>query len=144
MIYPSAVTKNPLVRLLISPLPARMKRVVFLASLTAIAKQTTVPEKTLINKLNRVLNLSTTGDAALKFPMHVSKLIWEDKQVFQEDIKRLMGKDCSSAESYAQSIVESTPPWLKYADRQGLIDDVVMLFADDNCIFRSAQEPALN
>lgn len=134
---PCAVTKNPMIRLLITWLPARMKRIVFLASLTAIAKETNVPEEHLISKLNAVLNLSTTGDAALKLPIHISQLIWADKTVFTADIRTLThceGSELDAVKS-AEHIATAVPAWFKYGEKTDLVKDIVSLFKADSCIF---------
>lgn len=113
-----------------------MKRIVFLASLTAIAKKTTVPEQALIGKLNTVLHLSTTGDAALKLPIHISQLIWSNQQVFKEDIAYLSGcEGGGQSKQCAERIAEATPEWFTYAEPNALVADILTLFSHDNAIF---------
>ena len=133
----SVITTNPFVRAIITVLPARMKRIVFLASLTAIAKESNVPEKALLVKLNTLLNLSSTGDAALKLPIHISQLIWANKQVFKADIQTL--RSCQTNDALAQTsaehIVQATPDWFSYAEPTTLIKDILALFGQDSCIF---------
>lgn len=140
MTQSSAITKNPLVRLTIGALPSRMKRIVFLASLTAIAKNSNVPEKALIHKLNEVLQLSATGDAALKFPIHVSQLIWADKTVFKTDIRQLT--ECHGTEQEAvlsaQNIATRLPDWFRYDAIPVVAKDIMALFKSDSCIFPAA------
>lgn len=134
---PCALTKNPLIRILITWLPARMKRIVFLASLTAIAKESNVPEKELISKLNALLSLSTTGDAALKLPIHISHLIWADKAVFKADIQTLTeceGNEVDAVKS-AEHIASSVPAWFKYGEKGALVKDIIALFKADSRIF---------
>lgn len=137
MQHPSAVTKNPLIRAVITLLPRRMKRIVFLASLTAIAKETTVPDKWLIEKLNRSLSLCSTGDAALKLPIHCSQLIWSNQQVFKEDIQKLSAshEDDTGATESAERIATATPEWFSYDDRSTVIKDIIALFSQASCIF---------
>ena len=138
----NAVTKNPFIRALVGALPRRMKRIVFLASLTAIAKQSNVPERALMEKLNEVLRLSTTGDTTLKLPIYISELIWANKQVFRADIDQLT--QCTQAPELghrcAERIAEATPPWLSYAEPAALADDIVALFSRASCLF--APSPA--
>jgi hypothetical protein len=132
-----AVTKNFFIRALITALPSRMKRIVFLASLTAIAKESNVPEKVLLGKLNEVLNLSSTGDAALKLPIHISKLIWANEQVFKADIQLLTKcqEDPQMAQQSAERIAGATPKWFVYGDKGALINDILALFSTSNRIF---------
>lgn len=144
MISPSATTSNPMVRFAVKSLPSRMKRIVVLASLTAIAKKTKVPERALIKKLNQVLQLSTE-DAALKLPIHVSRLIWTNTTVFDEDLQRLT--QCNGHEEVAQQaahkVAELLPDWLRYAPVALVVKDIMDLFADDSCIFPAAGTQAL-
>jgi len=141
MMHPSAITQNPLVRWTVGALPARMKRIVFLASLTAIAKDSNVPEKALIHKLNEVLHLSSTGDAALKFPIHVSQLIWADKSVYSKDIQQL--SECTGTEkeavASAEKIASALPEWFRYNDVPTVVKDIMALFKSDSCIFPAAR-----
>ena len=118
-------------------MPSRMKRIVYLASLTAIAKETNIPEKALINKLNRVLHLSSTGDDALKLPIHLSQLIWADKVVFRQDVKKLTTCEPDEVKAYAERIVKATPSWFSYGSAGMLVDDIVALFRKDNDIFEN-------
>jgi hypothetical protein len=133
-----AVTKNFLVRALITILPRRMRRIVYLASLTAIAVDSNVPERALMQKLNVLLDLSSTGDAALKLPIHVSKLIWANKQVFEKDIAVLScahANDDHHALQSAERIVAATPAWFEYGHPGDSIKDLMTLFSTDNHVF---------
>jgi len=136
----SAITNNPLIRFTVGHLPSHLKRLTFLASLTAIAKNSNVPEKALIHKLNEVLDLSDHGDSALKFPIHVSRLIWANQEVFQADIQRLT--ECRGTEVEAQAsaekIASSTPDWLRYGSISEVTKDIMALFKSDSCIFPAA------
>lgn len=144
MISSTAFTKNPMVRILITFLPARMKRIVFLASLTAIAKESNIPEEALLSKLNKVLSLSTTGNDALKLPIHVSKLIWANKEVFKKDIQLLTqceGTEKAAVQS-AEHIAASTPQWFKYGEKGEVVNDIMALFKSDSCIFPGQPQAA--
>lgn len=141
MITKSAITRNPLIRLAVGHLPRHLKRLTFLASLTAIAKNSNKPEKALIHKLNEVLDLSDHGDGALKFPIHVSRLIWANQEVFQADIQTLTecrGTEDEAAKS-AQKIASATPDWLRYGAVEEVAKDIMALFKSDSCIFPSAR-----
>ena len=133
----SAVTKNPMIRIIITWLPARMKRMVFLASLTAIAKGSNIPEEMLLSKLNTVLKLSTTGDSSLKLPIHIGKLIWADKTVYTKDIQTLTHCEGSeqAAVNSAEHIAATIPSWFKYGEKKDLVQDIMALFKADSCIF---------
>ncbi len=122
-------------RAVMKVMPSRMKRIIYLASLTAIAKETNIPEKALINKLNRVLHLSSTGDDALKLPIHLSQLIWADKVVFRQDVKKLTTCEPDEVKACAERLVKATPSWFSYGSASMLTDDIIALFRKDNDIF---------
>lgn len=133
----SAASNNFFLKHSIQMLPARMKRLVFLASLTAIAKNTKIPEEHLISKLNSLLNLSSTGDAALKFPIHISQLIWANKEIFKNEIQTLTEEQTETYEAVesAVKIVDATPGWFRYADKEVLIKDLLSLFINQKGVF---------
>lgn len=130
-----AINTNPLMRFVMKVMPSRMKRIIYLASLTAIAKETNIPEKMLIKKLNRVLHLSSTGDDALKLPIHLSQLIWANKVVFRQDVKKMTMCEPEEAKACAERIVNATPSWFSYGSASMLIDDIMALFRKENDIF---------
>lgn len=112
-----------------------MKRIMYLASLTAVARETNVPEQALIQKLNHVLHLSSTGDAALKLPIHLSQLIWANKVVFRQDIQRLVSCEPEEAQACAERIVDATPKWFSYGNQAAVIKDILQLFRKENHLF---------
>lgn len=134
----NVITKNPLVKFCIGMLPSNMKRIMYLASLAAIVKETTVPEKALIAKLNDVLKLSTVDENSLKLPIYLSKLIWQSNGVFKVEIDTL--KNCEGDDEQAivsaNRIAESTPPWFIYDSPKIMSRDLIALFTKENKIFR--------
>lgn len=139
----SAINPNPLLKMIISRLPGRMKRMVFLASLAAVANDTGIPEKDLIRKLNQVMGLSTTGDSALHLPIAVSSVIWKNKELLKKEIKTLA--DCTDADGTAQEcamrIANATPQWMTGADSpQDVAQDVIKMFTKEGGPF-SANAP---
>jgi hypothetical protein len=134
----TAVTSNPLVRLAIGVLPDRMKRIMYLASLMAIAKDSNIPEEKLISKLNKVLKLSTTNDAALKLPIFLSQLIWSNETVFKADIETLTNCDSTDALAIesADRITSSIPSWFTYSSHSNMSKDLIALFSKESRLFR--------
>ncbi len=61
----NANTENGLVRFFVERMPAHLKRLVFLSSLTGVALNSKEPNDEFIGKLNSIMNLSDTGDNAL-------------------------------------------------------------------------------
>jgi hypothetical protein len=133
----SAINCNPFISFSIRFLPARMKRLMYLASLTAIAKGTKIPEEQMMSKLNTLLNLSTTGDAALKLPIYISQLIWSNKEVFKNDIEVLTKApgQTESAKESASRIIDATPTWFKYGDKQTVMHDILEIFTGNKGMF---------
>lgn len=125
----SAINSSVLLRLSLSILPGRMKRLVFLASLAAYAENTKIPEQDFMRKLNEVLNLSTSSDNAMKFPIHISRVIWSNKKVFQEDIETLVNTtDQQEARDCATRIASAVPKWLTGENQEAVINDIIKLF----------------
>lgn len=137
----SAFTKNPTLRFLISSLPGRMRRLVFLASLAGVARETKVYDETLIKKLNTILQLSTTSAEALRLPIHVSSVIWSNKSAFAEEIKTLVACRTvdATALTCATTIANASPTWLVGDNLSLVIKDILDLFTKDGSPFLRTQ-----
>lgn len=110
---------------------------VFMSSLASIAQDKTKNDKVFIQKLNNLLQLSTFSDNALKLPMHISSIIWSNKQILEQEINQLT--QCTQADEKAHEsalrIVESTPEWLLGNNPTAAIKDIIALFTKDGSPF---------
>lgn len=136
----SATTDNQFIKLIVKALPSRLKRIVFLASITAAAKDANEADDEFIDKLNSLMQLSNTGNDALRLPIYINKLIWKHKEYIQKDLDLLTGptSDESIRLACLKHIDQLTPTWLKYADRETMVDDLTKLFQCDNLFNRAA------
>lgn len=133
------INKNPMIRFFIRFLPNRMKRLTFLASLAAVAKNTEEPNQEMIQKLNNLLGLASTGDAALKLPISVSSLIWSNKDIVVGDIY-LLSKSHDGAPyvlESAERIVNALPTWFLYDNKENIVHDILELFTSCEEMFPS-------
>jgi hypothetical protein len=99
----NANTENGLVRFFVERMPAHLKRLVFLSSLTGVALNSKEPDDEFIGKLNSIMNLSDTGDKALRLPIYVNGLIWKYKEHIQSDLDTL--KNPTISREQKQTIV---------------------------------------
>lgn len=133
-----ANTESRVIQFFVEHLPLRLKRMVFLASITGVASNTSEPDDEFINKLNSILNLSNTGNGALKLPIYVSGIIWKHKERILVDIDTL--KDPKTNEEVKQECISrierQTSTWLKYADSETIMRDMRSLFSPSNNLFK--------
>ena len=128
-----------MIRFFIRCLPNRIKRLTFLASLAAVAKNTKEPNQEMIQKLNNLLGLASTGDAALKLPISVSSLIWSNKDVVGGDIYLLSNSNNSAPYNLesAERIVAALPTWFLYDEKENIVHDILELFTSCEEMFPS-------
>lgn len=135
-----ATTDNRFIQYLVNRLPSHLKRIIFLASITAVAKDVKEADDEFIDKLNELMQLSNTGNNALKLPIFINKLIWSHKECIQRDLDVLTSSvsDVQVRQECVDRIDQYTPTWLKYADRDTIIGDLNKLFQCGNSLFKQA------
>lgn len=135
-----ATTDNRVIQYLVNRLPSHLKRIIFLASITAVAKDVKEADDEFISKLNELMQLSNSGNNALKLPIYINKLIWSHKECIQEELDALTSPVCDpqSRQHCVDRINQFTPSWLKYADQDTIIGDLNKLFQSDNNLFSRA------
>jgi hypothetical protein len=131
------LTSNPLLKFCIKSFPQQTKRLVFIASLAAIARDTSIPEESLIKKLDALFLLSLNNSNALKLPISLCNLIWSNKSVFKKDIDILKEQKSTPQEMQqsAMRIAYSIPAWFSYSDKNTLMQDIKKLFSKENHMF---------
>lgn len=136
----SATTDNRLIQYLVNRLPSHLKRIIFLASITAAAKNVSETDDEFIDKLNSLMQLSNTGNNALKLPIYINRLIWKHREYIQKDLDTLVcpTSDDQSKQACVDRIDQLTPTWLKYADRETIVGDLNKLFRCNNLFSRAA------
>lgn len=133
----NATTDNRAIQYIVNRLPSHLKRIIFLASITALAKNLKEPDDEFIGKLNDLMQLSNTGNNALKLPIYINKLIWSHRECIQEELNVLTSSTCDpqSRQHCVDRINSFTPSWLKYADQDTIIGDLNRLFQKENSLF---------
>lgn len=133
-----ANTENTIVKFFVVNLPVHLKRMVFLASITGVASNSKEPDDEFISKLNTLLNLSDTGDSALKLPIYVSGIIWKYKDRIQSDLDMLKNPLTDEIKKHEciSRIEKQTSTWLKYADSDTIMQDMCKLFNASNNLFK--------
>lgn len=136
----TATTDNRFIQYLVNRLPSHLKRIIFLASITAAAKNVSETDDEFIDKLNSLMQLSNTGNNALKLPIYINRLIWKHREYIQEDLDTLVcpTSDDQSKQACVDRIDQLTPTWLKYADRETIVGDLNKLFRCNNLFSRAA------
>ncbi len=112
-------------QILTKVLPSRAKRMILLSSLFAqICSPKDQIDPRTIHSLNKLMALSHE-DQALKFPMHLSKVIWRgDKNT----ITLYPSDDQLSIEQTIERLVSNIPSWLAYSSLDIIKEDIRQLF----------------
>ena len=113
-------------------LPAKTKRQVFVASLAALMAGVTTYDQETFSKLNRLMDLSESGERALAVPVLMSKVIWNGKtsfEVFREDVTQ-GAFSADRVTAVVSHLVDSMPQWLLYGTVGDIEKDVTALLND--------------
>ncbi len=110
----------------------RMKRLILFASLSAkFCGDKTKFNSATLHKLNNVMALSS-NDQALALPVHLSKVIWQgdsDREVLYPTATNPEPED-----ELVNKIINSIPEWLRYSNKKGLREDLVLLLKEQELI----------
>jgi hypothetical protein len=142
MSSPNPINNHFLLHAFVKLLPARMKRLMLLASFAAMANDTKESDDQAIRSLNQILQLADS-DAALRFPIHVSGLIWTNVSGLQPDMGVLKdnAKPGVELQSSATRIVSTIPEWFSYASKEQMIADILNIFRTMVCQPQFAHRP---
>lgn len=119
-------------------LSKRTKRIIFVSSFIAHIQNCQSSNKTLLSKLNTLMELSS-DDNALDLPMRFHNRIWANAQIdeiFREknlqllSINEIVHMEFSSPQirTMSEQIVKTTPDWLKYDSNTKMRADLIKLF----------------
>lgn len=119
---------------LLNRVPARTKRVILLASITAGVKEKPDLDPETIKKLNELLQLCT-NEKALSFPAHLASLIWDGQVItmVKDDLqnKEVLNSNCLT--DMVSRFKQCIPSWLRYEDAE-LDSDLKKLFKNFNTL----------
>lgn len=134
---PSTIAnESPLLKVLFGWIPNRMKRTMYLCSLTSVVKDKSVSEKELVRKLNELFGLAD-NDSGMMFPVVISSVVWINKEIVQNDVE-VLTKSCADApeaQASARRLAEAAPSWMRYGETQLLVKDLLQLFTQGKCLF---------
>ncbi len=119
------------INLLGSHLSDRTKRLMFLASFSARAKEIPSFDKPTLQKLNKLMKLCN-DESALKFPILISRAIWHGRTFSEICGDAILEGALTPARLSAasQTIISMMPAWLKYGDPLAIEKDVKQLLSN--------------
>lgn len=109
-------------------LPARMKRLILLASVSGRLKEPETFSNETLAKLNKVMELSMR-DTALMGPIQLSRAIWYGQtstEIIQDD-PNVVTSDEDRLVRAAHNIITKAPGWLRYGSEEEMLPDVIKL-----------------
>lgn len=101
-------------------LSRRMKKLIFVAALSAALEKTNTPSDRCMAILNDVFPLSAR-DSALKLPIYLQSVVWHGKT--EADFAILS----ESPSELAKHIADFVPSWLTYARSENMANDAAMV-----------------
>lgn len=127
----------PLIKLKAAP---SLRRMIFLSSLYATIQGVRNPERELVDKLNRVLQITTKDPSAMCAPMMVHEFIWtnvndhnivlsQERHAVHVDELGLGSQKFKTEElvRIARYFIDRMPSWLRYDADNVMLDDVQRL-----------------
>jgi hypothetical protein len=119
-------------------LPPRMKRLVFLASLTARLRGSETFDDDTLRKLNKLMVLANSENA-LRLPIQLSRAIWNGKTAYEITHDTLQQGDESFGKerlkSLAHCVITAMPSWLRYGDDSDIEKDLNCLLGNRTLVF---------
>lgn len=124
-----AIPDRRFLKICVSLLPNRLKRLLLLTSLAAIAKNIRDTDKSTIHLINEMLHLAVR-DSALYMPIRVKSYIWNRYDIIEPCVTALMNGQCGdkAGRDFADSILRSVPQWFGYGSDDKMRDDILNLF----------------
>jgi hypothetical protein len=119
--------RGRLANMLKQRLSERTKRILFVASFSAQLKDPGTLNGEMVSKLNSMLELAS-DDAALKFPIHLSQVIWRNRPLEPGlRVSLRNGSLHSRASSLGKKIMDAMPSWMQYGDESKMQSDIEQL-----------------
>lgn len=133
-------------------LPRRVRRIAFIASVVAMLGKIDQPNRSYIEKLNKILALAGNADA-IAYPMHIRSFIWKerlkDAYITVEEVNipiselNLVGMDDKQIHALAHLLFERAPHWLLYGTERFFTRDLEKLLKHEGGSFFSRISSAL-
>ena len=110
---------------MVSATPSHIRRLVFWCTLYTRMRNTTEIEEQSRDNLNRTMKLATEN-AAMSFPVLVSRLIWSDISMCYETVWQTIAQRKNST-VMAKDFVSQIPQWLRYGSQEKMENDFFRL-----------------
>ena len=127
----SALTSNVFISWSISKFSPRMKRLIYLSSLAAIANNLTGGvdlDKEIVLKLDSLLQLSKTSATSLRLPIYMCAFLWANKEVIHDELDTLRHTKDTCDANAMKVIINMTPSWIRYSDDETTMSDISRVF----------------
>ncbi len=124
----SSVLAQGIIGFFATYLPARMKRLILLASVSGRLKEPETFSNETLAKLNKVMELSMR-DSALNVPIQLSRAIWygkTSKEIIQDEPNAITSDEDRIVRA-AHRIFETAPTWLRYGSEEEMMPDLIKL-----------------
>lgn len=131
----SALTDNRFIIWGVTKLSLRMKRLIYLASLAAVANGVNQGEdldRELVVKLNTLLQIAESGASSLRLPIQMSSVLWKNRSVIQDELNNLKSTVSACDINSIKTIINMTPAWIRYSDDKTTQEDISRLFCPEN------------
>lgn len=114
---------------LLACVPERTKRLIFLASFSARLKGQDTFDRETLHKLNEVMALaSRSSEAAINFPVVLSKVIWRGRVIHDLNSELLtLSFSKERLQQLVDRVLEAMPKWLHYASVEVMREDLARL-----------------
>ena len=110
-------------------MPRRTKRLIFLASLTALIKNTTAISHETLKRLNELMAVAQ-DERAMQLPVELSHGIWCGKnicEVCQRESLEVKTLSTAAILDIAGRIYEAMPMWLRYGRESDIQGDIIRI-----------------
>lgn len=116
---------------IVSKLPPRLKRIVFIGMMMGYFNQKNDPDRELIKKINDTFRLAD-DPKAYEFPIAIKSIIWKDFNLHGAliETKLIDGKlllTTESKTSICTHITDTLPTWIRYATPARIYRDTMVL-----------------
>lgn len=119
---------SKIIKWIITKSPNAIKRQFFIGTLAGLLCNSKL-EKKLIEKIDNLLSLTTTGYTSLCMPIALKDVVWCNKDVIEVEINELKNslKDKGNNITAIKNIIKTIPSWFKYAEEDKIFNDVTNL-----------------
>ena len=116
---------------LLSTVPERTKRMVFLVSFSARLSPSNELDPETLDKLNKVMALCD-DNRAMGLPNYLSKVIWNGKTAYEICNQNVCGVrlDQETMQRITGRVKSSMPGWLQYGSDEAIQKDVELLLSN--------------